>query len=188
MNSNMKENLIVEPLTSDAPEIGTWLWALQDTRQRTMRELQGLTQATIDWLPADQESSIGTVLYHMAAIEADWLYAEVLEQSFPAEVEQIFPYAIRDGQGRLLQVPGVSLEEHLRRLERVRGMVMEVIQHMTLADFRRARSLENYNVTPEWVLHHLMQHEAEHRSQIGGLKLRAARELKEREAGIGQSG
>jgi uncharacterized damage-inducible protein DinB len=44
---------------------------------------------------------------------------------------------------------------------------------MDLADFRRIRSLPEYDVTPEWVLHHLMQHEAEHRSQIGGLKDRA---------------
>jgi uncharacterized damage-inducible protein DinB len=32
-----------------------------------------------------------------------------------------------------------------------------------------------YDVTPEWVLHHLMQHEAEHRSQIGAPRARAQR-------------
>lgn len=45
------------------------------------------------------------------------------------------------------------------------------------AEFRRVRSLPYYDVAPEWVLHHLMQHEAEHRSQIGSLRARAQRQL-----------
>ena len=41
---------------------------------------------------------------------------------------------------------------------------------MTLDEFRRPRSLPQYDVTPEWVLHHLTQHEAEHRGHIQGLR------------------
>jgi uncharacterized damage-inducible protein DinB len=59
----------------------------------------------------------------------------------------------------------------------VRGLVLEVYQQMTLEDFRRVRSLPNYDVTPEWVLHHLMQHEAEHRGQIGTLRAMAEQAL-----------
>jgi uncharacterized damage-inducible protein DinB len=44
---------------------------------------------------------------------------------------------------------------------------------MALPEFRRVRSLTHYDVTPEYVLHHLMQHEAEHRGQIGTLRARA---------------
>jgi uncharacterized damage-inducible protein DinB len=115
--------------------------------------------------------------YHIADIEADWLYVEVLEQPLPPEVVALFPYPTRDEQGHLTQVQGFSLEEHLRRLEIVRGLLLDVYQPMDLREFRRLRSLPNYDVTPEWVLHHLMQHEAEHRSQIGGLRARAERNL-----------
>jgi uncharacterized damage-inducible protein DinB len=34
------------------------------------------------------------------------------------------------------------------------------------------RERPDYDVTPAWVLHHLMQHEAEHRSQISGIRAR----------------
>lgn len=170
MDFQKKEYKLVEPHPSKAPDIGRWLWALQDTRQRTLRELGQLTPAMIDWRPAGNGSNIGTVLYHLADIEADWLYVEVLEQSMPPEVAALFPYPTRDGQGRLTQVEGVSLEEHLSRLETVRGLLLGVYEQMDLSDFRRARSLEHYEVTPEWVLHHLMQHEAEHRGQIGSLR------------------
>ena len=175
MDSRRKN--IVDTHLSKEPAIGQWLWALQDTRQRTMEELDGVSLAMIDWLPPDNESSIGTVLYHMADIEADWLYVEVLEQPLPTAVATLFPYATRDAQGRLTQVQGISRADHLKRLETVRGLLLDVFQQMDLAEFRRVRSLPDYDVTPEWVLHHLMQHEAEHRSQIGALRARAERTL-----------
>jgi uncharacterized damage-inducible protein DinB len=174
---DFREKKIVDTYMSKEPEIGQWLWAFRDARQRTMRELDGLTPAMIDWLPPDNESSIGTVLYHIADIEADWLYVEVLEQPIPPNVAALFSYPTRDEQGHLTQVQAVSLEAHLSRLETVRGLALDVYQQMNLADFRRARSLPNYDVTPEWVLHHLMQHEAEHRSQIRALRARAERSL-----------
>jgi uncharacterized damage-inducible protein DinB len=177
MDPKGREYLKVDIHPSRQPEIGRWLWALQDTRRRTLKGLDGLTQAVIDWLPENVESSAATILYHIANIEADWLYAEVLEQPFPAEVEALFQYGTRDGQGNLSQVIGMSLEHHLQTLKIVRSLLLDVFEAMDLDEFRRARTLEPYDVTPEWVLHHLMQHEAEHRSQIGAVRARAEREL-----------
>src|SRR5688500_3368166 len=106
MDAKEKEYLIVEPYLNKEPEIGHWLWALQETRERTLRELNRLTPAMIDWLPPGSGSTVGTILYHMTDIEADWLYVEVLEQSIPPQVAALFPYATRDGQGHLTQVGG----------------------------------------------------------------------------------
>jgi len=136
-----------------------------------------MSPAVVNWLPPGNESGIGTVLYHIAIIEADWLYEEVLVEPFPPQIVTLFPYEIRDTQGRLTQIEGFGLEEHLRRLETVRRLLLDVYQQMDLAEFRRVRSLPDYDVTPEWVPHHLMQHEAEHRNQIGALRARAERNL-----------
>lgn len=175
MDSHQKEQLIVTVHANTPPDIGRWLWAIQDSRDRTMRALADISPAIIDWLPPDGESSIGTVLYHMADIEADWLYVEVLEQPSRSDVAALFPHETRDAQGHLTQVQQFTLEQHLSRLEAVRERLLDVYQRMDLADFRRARSLPHYDVTPEWVLHHLMQHEAEHRSQLAALRARAER-------------
>lgn len=48
---------------------------------------------------------------------------------------------------------------------------------MTPADFHRGRAGEDYDITPEWALYHLMQHEAEHRGQIMELRQRAEKVL-----------
>jgi uncharacterized damage-inducible protein DinB len=168
--------LVVDASLSDAPEVGRWIWALQDTRRRTLEQLEGLTQTVVDWAPPDGGSTIGTVLYHLALIEADWLYSEVLELPYPPEALALFPYADRDAQGQLLAVGGIELGQHLARLDTVRQWLLATFQPMSLAEFRRVRTLPQYEVTPEWVLHHLMQHEAEHRGQIGTIRALVGRE------------
>ncbi len=55
----------------------------------------------IDWCATERDNRIGTLLYHIAAIELDWLYVEVLEQEFPADLDALFRYDVRDAQGRL---------------------------------------------------------------------------------------
>lgn len=65
---------------------------------------------------------------------------------------------------------GVPLEAHLSRLSFVRQRFLERLLGVTLADYRRPRSLPDYDVTPEWVVHHLAQHEALHRGQTLTLK------------------
>jgi hypothetical protein len=44
---------------------------------------------------------------------------------------------------------------------------------MTLDKWRRPRRIENDTITPEWAIHHLMQHEAEHRGELMELRRRA---------------
>ncbi|MBK8431840.1 MAG: DinB family protein [Chloroflexi bacterium] len=158
MSSEPKEQWVVVPVPSVEEEIGRWLWAMQDARQRTLRAIVDFPPTLGDWRPNEQESSLGTLLYHIADIEADYA---------------LFPYPTRDRQGHLTHVPGFGLEEHLERLATVRGLLLTT--QMPLVAWRQVRLMEHYDVTPEWVLHHLLQHEAEHRSQIGALRIQAER-------------
>ncbi|MGH2558647.1 MAG: DinB family protein [Thermomicrobiales bacterium] len=173
MSDATKDRLLVDPLPGYQPEIGRALWGLEDSRRRTTKVLNGIDPFVIDWTPGG-ENTIGTLLYHIAAIEADWLHAEVLEQeTFPPEAAALFPHDVRDNQGRLTVVAGLSLEEHLARLAAVRAQVLAAFRGMTPAEFHRPRDLPSYSVSPAWVIQHLMQHEAEHRGQIDALRMRA---------------
>ncbi len=176
MTDEPKERLIIEPLPDYEPEIGLLLGMLEESRDRTKERLAGLTDDEIAWTPGPGLNSIGTILYHLALIEADWLYAEALEQAFPPEAMALFPDDARDDAGRLTVTRGASLQEDIERLDAVRAMLLAAFRGMTLAEFRRVRVLPEYDVTPEYVLHHLMQHEAEHRGEIGMLRALAARQ------------
>jgi uncharacterized damage-inducible protein DinB len=165
-----KKQHVIVPVPDCEPGIGRTLWMLEDARQRTRRTLENLHPAAVDWIGGFNGHNIGTLLYHIAAIEIDWLHTEVTEGGLPASVWEQFPYEVRDARNHLTIVTGVGLDEHWRRLDFVRGLLLDVYKPMTLADYRRPRQFEAYAVTPEWVLHHLMQHEAGHRDELGALR------------------
>jgi uncharacterized damage-inducible protein DinB len=177
MQQSARRTLVMELEAGYAPEIAPWLWAIEDARRRTLAALEGIAPQLLDWTPPAGENAIGTLLYHIAAIEADWLYVDVLEQSdFPPEATALFPLDVRGTNGRLIPCPGLTLAEHLTRFEATRALLLATFRVMSPAEFRRARHLRDYNVTPEWVLHHLLQHEAEHRGEIGMIRALAERE------------
>ena len=87
---------------------------------------------------------------------------------------------VRDGWIALLKsiqtnlpVRSYELAWYLSRLEDVRRRVLAAFRAMDLADYRRVRRLDYADITPEWTLHHLMQHEAEHRGELAALRARA---------------
>jgi len=172
MTEGMVETLAVAPVEGCAPDIGQALWALEDARRRTLEALAGLREETLDWRPPAGGNTVGTLLYHIAAIELDWLYVEVLQapEPWPEEVTRFFPVDVRDEHGALTRLDGEPLSAHLARLDAVRARLLATFRAMPPADFRRLRSLPAYRVTPEWVLHHLCQHEAEHRGHIALLR------------------
>jgi uncharacterized damage-inducible protein DinB len=52
------------------------------------------------------------------------------------------------------------------------------LEGMSVEEFRRYRKLEDYEGSPEWVIRHLMQHEAKHRGQIREIRILADHALK----------
>src|SRR2546422_2704626 len=73
------EQLHIAPLEGYDPEIGRWLWALQDVRHRyTLRLVKDLDERLVDWEgPDGQENAIASLLYHIAHVEIGWLYGDV---------------------------------------------------------------------------------------------------------------
>ena len=164
--TEIKDQLTVQPLIDYPQPIAEALWRLQDGRERTLDALKDLPAEVVDWQATGLQNSIGTLLYHIAAIELDWLYSEVLEREWTSEIEDLFPYPVRDDKGHLYPVVNVSLSDHLARLEKTRQFLLDGFNEITLEDYRQTREMPRYDVSPEWVLHHLSQHEAEHRGEI----------------------
>jgi len=160
---------------AEAPEVGRWLSAMQDGRRDTLRELEDVSEDMIDVRPARGENSIGTALYHVALIEADWLLDDIFGVPLSeSELAPWFPLADRDSGGQLTDVTGESLAVHLRRLAAVREDLIERLSPMSVDDFHTPRARERYDVSPAWVVHHLLQHESEHRAEIGWVKRHVA--------------
>lgn len=175
----MGEVLQVTALSGYPDEIGRWLWAMQELRRRTLELVEGLDQATLDWEgPDGRENAIGSLLYHIALVEMSWLHFDLLlQKEFPPEVKRDFPFDMGSAHAGLRRVPNVPLGEHLSRLERSRSIFLDAFRGMTLDDWRSLRSFggDADQVTPEWVVFHLVEHEAGHACQISAMKRRAKR-------------
>jgi uncharacterized damage-inducible protein DinB len=170
--SPARELLTLSPVPCEAPEVGMWLAALNDCRSRTLSAVAGISMNELDWACPFSRNTIGTLLYHIADIELDWLCVEILEREHPADMRNWFPHGTRDAAGNLTVVAGDGLERHEARLRYVRDMFIDALRGMSLAEFRRVRRLKAYDVSPEWVMSHLLQHEAGHRGQIAVLRQR----------------
>jgi uncharacterized damage-inducible protein DinB len=170
---------------TEAPSVARALWTLEDARRRTLRAVAGLPDAALEWtLPTDGHA-IGTLLYHVAATEMEWICLDLLgERGFAAPVAQLLDRGVRDVEGRLVPVRGETLAGHLHRLAATREYSLTALRGMSAREFRRPRpmALEVRTVTPEWVVHHLAQHEAEHRGQIVQIRRSVERERSLRQA------
>lgn len=152
------------------PEVGRWLAALHDTRQRMREVLTGLPDDLLDAVPPAGGSTIGALLYHIAIVEADWLFDEILgtiQTDWPTD---LFPAEMREDGTTLSGFSGETLVQHRDRLRKTRAMLVETVSAMSAEDLHRVNERQHYDVSTAWVLHHLMQHEAEHRSQIGHVR------------------
>lgn len=103
---SQRRRLVVEPVPAGAGDIGAWSAALTDCRARTLKAIAGIDQNELDWRPPDWPNSIGTLLYHIALIEADWLYTEILERPIPADLKAILHLDDRESNGELTSVRG----------------------------------------------------------------------------------
>lgn len=161
----MKEVLDCQPLVAESSEIGAALWRFEDVRAETLKWLATIDPTFLDaTLPG--LNSVGSLLYHIALVEIDWLYTEVLMTEFTDEIEALFPFPSRDALRNLTHIEGMTLDEHLSRFKTVRDHCLKTYQVMTMEDYQRLRELESYDVSPEWVLHHLIQHESMHLGEM----------------------
>jgi hypothetical protein len=171
----VKRALQVTPLDGYHPEIGRWLWALEDVRRITRRAVEGCDVATLDWRgPDGSENSIGSLLYHVAGVEMGWLFFDVLGRELPDDVRAELPF---EGwtDGAMTHVGGLGLDDHLGRLDRTRAVFLGQVRGPDLTDFRRlnAPEGEDYECSLEWVIYHLIEHEAGHAYQMRSLRRRA---------------
>jgi uncharacterized damage-inducible protein DinB len=176
----------VVPVAGCGPEIGASLWTLEEARRRTLAYVENIGQEALDYDPPGQRHGVATLLYHIAVFEVDWVYNDILGGGYdmerripkcPPEVAQHLPYPLLTEEMDYTPVSEESLDIHLARLAYIREAVLEILTAMSLKEFRTLRPTEDAPVTPEWVVEHLAQHEAEHRGQIWEARVSAEKSL-----------
>jgi uncharacterized damage-inducible protein DinB len=167
------------------PIVARALWILMEARRRTLRALSGLPDTALEWAPPTETHTIGTLLYHIAATEMEWICLDLLGgRSVAGALAPLFDRGVREVDGRLVPIRGETVGAHLQRLAMMRAFTLDALGSTDDRAFCRPRpmALEARTVTPEWLVYHLAQHEAEHRGQIIQLRRAWEREDSARQA------
>ena len=157
-----------DPAPGFSPRIGRYVSQLAETRQDLLRQAANLTPDQLSWHPNEQVESIGTQLLHVAAIEWSWIFEDIFGR--PGEEYDGWEEALPIRLG-LPQVRGQPLAYFTDRLDRVRQGMRQALRDLTDDDLSRhvptapAEPVTEV-FTVDWVLFHLVHHEAHHAGQV----------------------
>ena len=171
-----------DPVEGFTPQLGRYVAQMTEVRDDLKREVADLSIQQLDWHPDEQTESIGTLLLHCDAVEWSWLHEDVLGKrsaEYPGEWSEAMP--VRVGAA---QVTGRPVEYYLQKLQATRERSLEILRGFTDADLSRlvgeaepppGEEKRSRLFTIDWVIWHIIEHEATHVGQIELLRRLAPR-------------
>ena len=102
-----------------------------------------------------------------------WLSAFEEVRRDTLEVVREIPESAIDrdpGDGHLTPVMGETMAQHLERLSTTRELVLRELRAMSSEDYHRVHAREEIDVSADWVVFHLIDHEVEHRVGLSRLR------------------
>jgi uncharacterized damage-inducible protein DinB len=143
---------------------------LQATTRKWRQELGKVRDHQIGWRISPQGHSIGTILLHMADVEAFWVEQFVLGiERDPAELRELLSEETEQYAGRWPDPPLRPLDWFYEWQDRVRERTLEAVTRFGPSEVGVERE-GLPSLTPRWVLHHVSHHEAYHAGQLVMLK------------------
>ncbi|NPD89060.1 MAG: DinB family protein [Asgard group archaeon] len=152
-----------------SPRVALWYSLMYETRERLFRVLRDLTQEELDYTPDERKfETIGTLLFHIAAVEWSWIFEDIDEQKMDFE-EFKHGFALNP-EVNIPQLKNQRLQFYVNKLEKIRQEVYQRLKKFKDEDLDRIVESEGEKYSIEWILFHLIEHEAMHIGQIQLLK------------------
>lgn len=148
--------------------IGSLFSMMEEVRQNLLRIMESVSDEEIDYTPDERKiETIGTLLLHIAAVEWSWIFEDIDGKEMDYELWK-HAFALRPSVN-IPQLKGQGKEFYLKRLSTVRSEVHQRLRRMQDADLETLVGSKEKKFSIEWVLFHLVEHEAIHLGQISML-------------------
>lgn len=150
-------------------EIGFYLSGMEEVRQQLHDAVSGLNEQQIGRPAFLGAHPIGALVLHIGEAEWWWMQCVVAGNKL-TEAVRTSPFwdVLEDPEG--FGRRGYSAEFCLQEITKIRNQTRDLLFNRSDADLENIHSLQKKNVTHEhslrWVLHHLIDHEAQHKGQI----------------------
>lgn len=139
---------------------------LERTRRSLRRRVEDLSKDVLDFSPEPKKvETIGTLLLHIAAVEWGWIFEDIAGKEMEYEKWK-YGFPLREN---INQIKGEDVEFYLSKLEEVRQDVFNFLKTLSDKDLDSIIEVDSEKVSIEWILFHLIEHEAMHIGQISVL-------------------
>jgi uncharacterized damage-inducible protein DinB len=168
----MPANLL-SPAVGVTREIGFYLAGMDEVREQLREALAGMSTENVGRIAVPGAHSIGALTLHIG--EAEWWWMQCV----------VSGHELNDGDARasywdVLKEPNriaqqaYSAEFCLDEVQQIRDQTRATLAAFNDQDIERTFSFERrgktYDHSLRWILHHLIDHEAQHKGQILMLK------------------
>ena len=167
------ESLLLTPAEGFTTEIGTYVNALAEVRSQVRGIVRDLTPEQIKRPAVPGAHPIGALLLHLGEAEWWWMQCIVSGRQMTVEDKQTAHWDILLDPKIFAAknyTPAQCLDaiEHIRALSRLKLAAMTDTDLETIYSYMRGEVKMEHNL--RWILHHLIDHEAQHKGQILLLK------------------
>ncbi len=167
MDGEEKEVISLQKTEDLEPRLAQMYGMLQKVREKLLERIEGLTQKELDFTPNEESiETIGTLLLHVAGVEWSWIFEDIDHLGMDYEKWK-HAFALREG---IPQIKGMKVKFYTDRLSEVREEVLERISEFSDSELDHLIELDQAAVSIEWILFHIIEHEAMHIGQISMLK------------------
>lgn len=153
--------------------IGYYLSGMEEVRAQVVNAVKEIPDNVV-YTPAFLGAhSIGGLVLHIGEAEWFWMQMVVSGQKLTDEVRQSAYWDVLE-EPEALASKGYTTDLCLQEIEKIRNQTRDVLFSKNDADLDQVINFERRGKTTEhslrWILHHLMDHEAQHKGQILMLK------------------
>ena len=154
-------------------EIGFYLAGMEEVREQLREAVEAMSDDHIGRPAIPGAHAIGALVLHIGEAEWYWMQGIVSEQKVTDQIRST-PYwdVLEDPKG--FSDKGFSAEFCLNEIKNIREQTNTILAAFKDPDLEHIFSYERRGETHErslrWILHHLIDHEAQHKGQILMLK------------------
>ncbi len=166
MSDNERTVMDLQKSSELAPKVADYYSMMEKSREKLIERVQGLEMKQLDFTPIpDRIESIGTLLLHIAAVEWSWVFEDIDGQEMDYDKWK-YGFALRE---KIPQIHGKDISFYLERLGEVRDAVFKRVRSLSDDQLRSSIEVDDAVVSIEWILFHLIEHEAIHIGQVSML-------------------
>ncbi len=165
MDGKSKKTLRKTEFEELSPRVALWYSVMHETRERLFRVLRDLTQEELDYTPNERKfETIGTLLLHIAAVEWSWIFEDIGGKEMDYE-EFKHAFALRP-EVNIPQLKDQSIQFYIDKLKEIREDVYQRLANFEDDDLDKIIGSDSDKHSIEWILFHIVEHEAMHIGQI----------------------